>query len=569
MYPVKIILSFISQIKFNTFFLILVSTLSSLFNALSAISLIPIVSLLLGQEVNFKIKDYFEKVDFINFDELSQLNFIAIFLILFLIGSMFKILSDYLIIKIRVKILSLYFHELLENFFRADWHFLYMNDIGKISNSVYKELDKVGGSIIAVLHIFSNFFLISIIAFLPLIVSWKVTLISFIILLLLFTPTKILNIIFYNLGKKFTAESNLFSKLFFYAISMYKTITANASNTRTIQQIHTSYKKINGYEVINKILNSSISETLNILSILFVFIIFSVSTYHELSIPETSTILYAFLRIFPYINNSISMTNVIESSRPGYELIKKLKYESLKLRSSWGNHNFKHFTKEISLKNISYTYPNGKIALKNINIDFKAGQMIALVGQSGSGKSTILDLLAGLNKASSGSIGIDGKNLYEFKKESYQEKIGYVDSNVDLFPYSIRENVQMFENKNDEHEYEKVLKIVNMDKIIQDLPDKDNTLVGDKGSKLSSGQKQRLCIARALIKKPQIIIFDEATNYLDEKNEQSILENISKYKGLQTIFFATHKLDILKHFEKVLFIKDGKIEKVLDQNKSN
>lgn len=190
MYPVKIILSFISQIKFNTFFLILVSTLSSLFNALSAISLIPIVSLLLGQEVNFKIKDYFEKVDFINFDELSQLNFIAIFLILFLIGSMFKILSDYLIIKIRVKILSLYFHELLENFFRADWHFLYMNDIGKISNSVYKELDKVGGSIIAVLHIFSNFFLISIIAFLPLIVSWKVTLISFIILLLLFTPDR-------------------------------------------------------------------------------------------------------------------------------------------------------------------------------------------------------------------------------------------------------------------------------------------------------------------------------------------------------------------------------------------
>ena len=569
MYAFKIILSFLYKLKFYTFSLIIVSTLSSLFNALSAISLIPIVSLLLGKDINFKFKNYFGSSDFINFNELSHLKFIIIFIIFFLIGGIFKILSDYLIIKIRVKILSFYFYNLLKSFFGSDWHFFYMNDLGKISNSVYKELDKVGGSVIAVLHLFSNFFLISIIVFIPLLVSWKVTLISFLILLLIFTPTKLLNIIFYKLGKKFTSESNLFSKLFFYAVSMYKIISANASNKKTIEQLHESYKKINGYEIINKILNSTISETLNTLSILFVFIIFSVSNQYELSIPETSTILYAFLRIFPYINNSISMINVIESSRPGYELIRKLKQESLKLKSSWGNHTFKNISDTISLKNISYTYPNGKNALKNVNIDFKAGQMIALVGQSGSGKSTILDILAGLNKASFGSIDIDGKNLYELKKESYQEKIGYVDSNIDLFPYSIRENVLMFENKYDEHEYEKVLKIVNMDKIIQDLPDKDNTLVGDKGSKLSSGQKQRLCIARALIKKPQIMIFDEATNYLDEKNEKLILENISKYKGLQTIFFATHKMDILKYFDQVLFIKDGEIEKVLDQNKSN
>ena len=96
------------------------------------------------------------------------------------------------------------------------------------------------------------------------------------------------------MGKKFTKESNLFSKLFFYAVSMYKTISANASNTKTIQQIYTSYKKINSCEIINKLLNSTIAETLNTLSILFVFIIFSVSNHYELSIPETSTILMLF-----------------------------------------------------------------------------------------------------------------------------------------------------------------------------------------------------------------------------------------------------------------------------------
>ena len=476
MYALQIVLSVLSKIKLYTFFLIVVSTFSSLFNALSAVSLIPIVSMLLGQDINFEIIGNFELNSNLNFNNLSQVSFISIFIIFFLIGGIFKILSDYLIIKIRVKILTLYFHSLLKNFFGTDWHFFYMNDVGKISNSVYKELDKVGGSIIAILHLFSNFFLISIIALIPLLVSWKVTLISFIILLLLFTPTKLLNIIFYKLGKKFTKESNLFSKLFFYAVSMYKTISANASNTKTIQQIYTSYKKINSYEIINKLLNSTIAETLNTLSILFVFIIFSVSNHYELSIPETSTILYAFLRIFPYINNSISMINVIESSRPGYELINKLKEESVKLKSYWGDQNFKQVNESISLKNISYSYPNGKIALKNIDIEFKVGQMIALVGQSGSGKSTILDLIAGLNKASSGKIFIDGKNLYEFKKESYQDKIGYVDSNIDLFPYSLKENILIFENENSQKEYKKIFKLVNMDTIIENLPNKYDTL---------------------------------------------------------------------------------------------
>ena len=241
----------------------------------------------------------------------------------------------------------------------------------------------------------------------------------------------------------------------------------------------------------------------------------------------------------------------------------------MKLKSYWGDQNFKQVNESISLKNISYSYPNGKIALKNIDIEFKVGQMIALVGQSGSGKSTILDLIAGLNKASSGKIFIDGKNLYEFKKESYQDKIGYVDSNIDLFPYSLKENILIFENENSQKEYKKIFKLVNMDTIIENLPNKYDTLVGDKGSKFSSGQKQRICIARALSKEPKILILDEATNYLDESNEKFVLENLSKFKGKKTIFFATHKMDILKYFDRVIFINEGIIEKDINREKSN
>ena len=192
--------------------------------------------------------------------------------------------------------------------------------------------------------------------------------------------------------------------------------------------------------------------------------------------------------------------------------------------------------------------------------------MVAIVGQSGSGKSTILDLVAGLNFTKSGKILLDNKNLYDYDRKSYQNLVGYVDSNIDLFPYSIKKNISMFSNNVNDEDLKKIYSFVNLDKVINNLPEKDNTILGDKGSTLSSGQKQRICIARALIKKPKIIIFDEATNYLDDKNEEIILQNLSTLKHGSLILFATHKKSILKYFDKVIFFKDGKIENIENSN---
>ncbi len=561
MYALKIIRKYILNLKIYFLFLFIFSTISSLFNALSAVSLIPIVSLLLGENVNLKIGKFLEKHEIINITEYGHLELIIFFLIFFVIGGFFKIISDYLIIKIRVIILSLYFKDLLNRFFLSNWHFFYLNDIGKISNSVYKELDKVGGSIIAILHLFSNVFLISIILLIPIFVSFHVTIVSTLVILGLFLPVKLINFYFYKLGKRFTDESNIFSKLFFYAVSMYKNISANSANKITIDDIHNSYKKINKFEIINKLLNSSISEVLNTLSIFFVFTIFTISSYYNLSIPEISAVLYSFLRIFPHVNNSISMINVIQSSRAGFELIENLKRKSTEINEEWGSLKFENLEK-ISVDNLNYSYPNGKNALTDIEIDIKNGEMVAIVGQSGSGKSTILDLLAGLNFTKSGKIFLNDKNLYDYDRKSYQSLVGYVDSNIDLFPYTIKKNISMFCNNVKDEDLKKIYSFVNLDKVINNLPEKDNTILGDKGSTLSSGQKQRICIARALIKKPKIIIFDEATNYLDDKNEEIILQNLSTLKHGSLILFATHKKSILKYFDRVIFFKDGKIENI-------
>ena len=564
MYALKIILKHIKNFKFNFFFLIISSFLSSAFNALSVVSLIPIVSLILGSEIDPKIINSLNKFVDIDFKQFTQNNYIALFISLFIFAGLLKILNDYFIIKIRVRILSLYLRETLESFFLSNWHFFYMNDIGKISNSVYKELDKVGGSIMATLQLISNIFLISVIIWIPFLISYQVTFSSLLAIALLLLPIKIINYYFYRIGKKITSETNIFTTIFFYGATLYKNITANAGNYKTINEIHNSYKKINVFEVTKKVLNSSISEFLKIFGILFVFIIFGISVKFGLDLPESTAILYSFIRIFPHINNTVEMKNALETLKPGYELIEdlKLKSKNKNKNENWGNYRFNNIENNIKLENVSYSYPNGNVAIKNINLEIKKGEMIALVGKSGSGKSTILDLISGLNICSSGKILIDEKNLYSYDKKSFLEKIGYVDSNINLFPYSIKKNVKIFSPDCDDKELLDAYKFANLDNNLIDIEEENLTFEAHEGSTFSSGQKQRICIARAMIKKPKIIILDEATNYLDDTNEINILENLKRLKYKNTILFATHKKSILKYFDRVFYIKDGQIDKV-------
>ena len=562
MYALRIIIKHSRNLKFTLFFLILSSFLSSTFNAMSVVSLIPIVSLILDSKIDDKITNLLNQFVDYDFNQLNQSDYIIIFIFLFIIAGLLKILNDFFIIKIRVKIISFYLKEILNCFFSSNWHFFYMNDIGKISNSIYKELEKVSGSIMATLQLISNIFLISVIIWIPFFISYKVTFFSLLSIILLLLPIKIINFYFYKIGKKITLESSFFSSVFFYGSTLYKNITANAGNERIIREIYHSYKKINLYEILKKVLNSSISEFLKVFGILFVFIIFGISVKFGLGIPESAAILYAFIRIFPHINNTIEMRNALENLKPGFELIEDLKIKSQNLTDYWGDENFREIKQNIKFDNVSYSYPSGKIAISNINFEIKKGEMIALVGKSGSGKSTILDLISGLNTSSSGKVLIDNKEPHHYDKKSFLKQVGYVDSNINLFPYSLEDNIKIFNPDATDQDLNDACLFANIEEKLKNLRNDSNVIEAYQGSAFSSGQKQRICIARAMIKKPSIIIFDEATNYLDDANEISILENLKKLKEKKTIIFATHKKSILKYFDKVFYIEEGQLNKI-------
>ena len=206
------------------------------------------------------------------------------------------------------------------------------------------------------------------------------------------------------------------------------------------------------------------------------------------------------------------------------------------------NHDIYEIKGDIEFRNVSYTYPNTGIkALENLSFKVNAGEFITITGKIGSGKSTIALLLCRLIDPDEGEILIDGKNLKEHNLELYRKFIGYIPQESYLFSDTIENNIGFAIDNPTPELIEKFAKIADIHNDVMLFKDKYQTVVGERGVMLSGGQKQRICIARALIKQPQIVIFDDCLSALDTKTEQNILTNIEKEVANCTAIIITHR----------------------------
>ena len=206
------------------------------------------------------------------------------------------------------------------------------------------------------------------------------------------------------------------------------------------------------------------------------------------------------------------------------------------------NHDIYEIKGDIEFRNVSYTYPNTGIkAVENLSFKVNAGEFITITGKTGSGKSTIALLLCRLIDPDEGEILIDGKNLKEHNLELYRKFIGYIPQESYLFSDTIENNIGFAVDNPTPELIEKFAKIADIHNDVMLFKDKYQTIVGERGVMLSGGQKQRICIARALIKQPQIVIFDDCLSALDTKTEQNILTNIEKEVANCTAIIITHR----------------------------
>ncbi len=213
----------------------------------------------------------------------------------------------------------------------------------------------------------------------------------------------------------------------------------------------------------------------------------------------------------------------------------------------------------IELKDVEFSYDKERKVLQNINIEMKNNKMVALVGESGCGKSTITNLLLKQNKVDDGEILLNGINLNEIPFEVLTKKIGFINHSAYIFNGTIEDNIRMGKNNATNEEIFDALKKANLYEFVMTLPEKLKTNVGEGGSLLSGGQKQRLALARTIITNPEIYIFDEATSNIDVESEEKVWESIYKLAKNKTVIVISHRLANVKNADAIYVLDKGHI----------
>ena len=217
----------------------------------------------------------------------------------------------------------------------------------------------------------------------------------------------------------------------------------------------------------------------------------------------------------------------------------------------------------LKMLDVNFSYPESKlVSCKNINLEVRKGEFIGIIGTSGAGKTTLIDLMLGLLQPQSGEIKFNNSNIQK-NLVGWNSKIAYLPQEIFVLDDSIKKNITLVDDvqKIDNDKLDKSIKQSKLVELIEDLPDGLDTIIGERGIRLSGGQKQRIAIARSFYHEREVLVFDEATSSLDTNTESEIMEEIKQLKGLITIIIITHRLQTVKNCDRVYQIENGQIIK--------
>ncbi|WP_260510635.1 ABC transporter ATP-binding protein [Paenibacillus cucumis (ex Kampfer et al. 2016)] len=292
-----------------------------------------------------------------------------------------------------------------------------------------------------------------------------------------------------------------------------------------------------------------------------------------MSVPPADLLLIIliFSRLWPRFTAIQSNLEYISSMLPAFRIVRELKDQTEKnceIRESRKETGISasqpiapiDLVKSIVCEDVNYRYEGSDTyALKNVQAYIPAQGMTAIVGKSGAGKSTFVDLIMGLVKPESGRILIDGKPLTEEQLLNWRSSIGYVSQDPFLFHTSIRENLRLVDPDASEEQMWRALQFSSSASFVRKLPQGLDTIIGDRGIRLSGGERQRLVLARTMLRNPSVLVLDEATSALDSENEQHIHEAIERLKGHVTIIVIAHRLSTIRTADRVIVLEEGRV----------
>ncbi|MCI5225344.1 MAG: ABC transporter ATP-binding protein [Candidatus Electrothrix sp. AX2] len=396
--------------------------------------------------------------------------------------------------------------------------------------------------------------------------AWKfavMALVAGVIFLLLFRR---LNIFVRNLSRKQAVEQGHLNKFLVQTVQSFKYLSSTAQLSYLSSEVMSSIKKLSShsrYQGIAQALTSSLSEPISIILVLIVIMI-QVAVL-DAPLPPIFVSLIIFNRAMGNILGIQGAWQALMSKIGSLEVVELEVEKLLNNQEVTGEVKLERFTSSIEMRNVSFRYQKEhKEALSHVSLKIPVNATIAFVGESGAGKSTLVDMLTLLLRSQQGELLVDGIASDELDMLNWRRQIGYVSQESVIFDDTIANNICLWRGDftTDSDLQEQIIKASEQAyafEFIEKLPNKFDTIVGDRGVMLSGGQKQRLFLARELFKKPRLLILDEATSALDSESERYIQESIAMLKGRTTVAIIAHRLSTIKDADYIYVLKQGRV----------
>jgi len=301
------------------------------------------------------------------------------------------------------------------------------------------------------------------------------------------------------------------------------------------------------------------------LSTLLTILLGGIQAYHDPSKVGTIIEFVFYINMLTFPVSAIGLTaSMIQRAAASQKRLNE--FLAIQPTIISGKNELKQYIKgNIIFENVDLVYPHSGVkAVADFNLEIKAGQKLLILGKTGSGKSSIAQLISRMYDPTKGKILIDGQDIKSMPLQAYRKSIGYVQQDVFLFSDSILNNVQfgLTDLVNENGKHIEATKAANVYNEINQLPSQFETTVGERGTTLSGGQKQRISIARSIIKEPSVFIFDDCLSAVDTKTEQSILKNLATYIDQKTTIFITHRIFFTYQFDVIIYLEEGKIVEI-------
>lgn len=531
--------------------------LASLIDAVSVFSLVAVVDLFInpGQEAASLITRQITAM-------LGQIglpvtlgSILVIFVSLNLLRAGFQVFAQNSILRTKYAVLRDIMLGTFEDFFNARWNFFSSARQGILLNTFIREINFIGDAFGAMARYFAVILQVALYLVVPFYLSWQVTTVSLITAFIFAIPFFLLGRVSYRLGKLNTSTANQIGSVIQENLSLAKLVLGFAGQRKSVDSLAGAFDSHRNVTVKSQTLSYAIPLLYYPLGLSVLIIGLFSARRLMLPLSETVVLFYALAKIIPCIGTITEQKAYLDNFFPSYEQVVNLRERAKELKQPTGSRIFTGFN-QIRIEGLSFAYPDQGPVFNNLDMKIEKGKMVAIVGESGIGKSTLIDMLMGFNEPSSGRISFDGVPLAEFDINSYRRHIGYVPQDSVLFNATVRDNLLWANENASEKEIVEACRQANALEFIESLPKGYDTFVGDRGVRLSGGQIQRIALARAILRKPQLLILDEATSALDTYSERLIQQAIEGIVRETTVIVVAHRLSTIINADYIYLIKD-------------